>query len=548
MAKDAITPVQDTDQSAVYFLIQEQMLAMDADTQKKEAHKAPIAVAHHVMAAIATTNNGMLGATYNPPSTGSSGPIQPITPNSSNNSQTNGPLPSYNPPPNGGTSGCPDASWPGGGETNMNMSGYLDKLYQFMLYLNSIPNDGQADFQFLSYITTLAQHGVLNNPQVQKMLSDWNFSAKLPGMVQQAVLSAMFYGYGGSNGQQGATNFINAIEGVLQPLSGNNSYIAQMADLFNGQLVQLPAIAQEFGFANGGTGSFTYTLPDGATVTFNWAGPNSSAMDQYNIEEFINNFTKNYSPTPVSGNSSEFNLVSKDYRMSIFDYYTNSLSDPSEILCILMALLSDENSQADFSGLSATTDQLSQMTNDYASPLLSAAQNFGNMTDTQTQNFMELFYNSTYIMNTEGQLSNLSGTWNSNVYSTIANQSITITPASGSKPITTTLGALMEAASSGGSIDGDTISVHDVTNALNSLNPQGGTSAPTTNPSFQSILNSLQQAGSLITSTSNTLSTQLGTISQQDNQYLKFGSSVVDPTGGGTVQMEMQIINNQKSN
>jgi hypothetical protein len=503
----------------------EEMQHDASQSQQGAAH----AMAYHVASKIADANNQALAT-------------QPQVAAVAGNS---GPLPSPNTPP----SGCPSSAWPSNDPTNLQGTGYLDVLNQYLLYLANHPNDIGAKMSFLSYLTTLAQHGVLGSSQVQSILSQSGIMNDLPAMVQQVTVYALFYGFNGVNGQAGVTSFLNSVIGVLSPLAQGNPQIATMLQLFQAQLGMVPAMLQTYGFTNGGTGSVQV-----GNVIYDFNNP----QDQEYIYVYISNLSPGGTPDPFYGNFN-VNAAERSYRMTVINQLLAEYKDPSIVLCLFLMLVNDQQTQAQMGGLADTSNTMSNMTNNYATPLLVLAQQFGSFStangNAQAQQFIDLFFNATNMVNMQGQLSSLAGTWNTNVYNMMMNQNVTFIPSwelgsngqplPGAQPITTTLGNVM----TGGTYQGHTLTLTDATQAFNSLQTMpNGSGGSTTNPALQGILNSLQQAGGLLTSTTQQLVTKVGTLSQIDSQYLKFGSTITSPTGGGFVQMVNQFVQNQRSN
>lgn len=496
---------------------------------------------HALVGALANKNNHMIADAVPAPSSNPPPYSQPSSSYSTN--QTGGSVPSPSIP----DSGCPNASWPGDQETNINGTGYLDKLNQFLLYIAYHPDDSTATMNFMAYLATLQQNGVLNTPDVQSLLNSSGIlsSPNFTAMVQQAVLNSMFYGYDGQNGVAGATNFINAVDGVLNPLAGGSSIISQMQGLFQGQLNMMWSLEQTYGFANGGTGQFQI-----GNMIYSW----DNGDDQQYIIDYINNISPSGTPNPFYKNFNPNNGFERTYRMIVFNQLLSEYKDPSIVLCLFLMMTNDQQTMAQEGGLADTVNQMDAFTNNYSTPMLTLAQNFGSLTTSQAQQFVDDLYNGTNEMNMRNAYSGLASTWNTNVYGTITEQQVTITPnVSSAAPVTTSLGNLMTGTPITITVNGQseqyTPTITDVTNALNSLNqkPSSPTN-PSTNGAYQGIVNALQQAGSLTTNPVQTLTTQIATATQNDQQYLAFGAMITSPTGGGSVQMENSIVQNQKTN
>lgn len=460
------------------------------------------------------------------------------------------------PQPNNPSSGAPDPSIPSGDdETNYQGTGYLDKLAQFISYLENNPNDPQGLQNFMQFVANLAAAGDMT-PDVVNMLNEASTNTLLQVAIQQGMETSFFAGYNGVNGQTGASNYLNDLIKALGGYPQGDPFIQTMLGQANFMLSGLSEFTSLHTIPAGqpGAGDLIWTYNG---ITYDWSNPTKYGDDQNMISQIIDNQGLGISgdPNPYY-NQLNLNAYLRDYRLTALEELLKQFAGHPEIaLCLWMMTAYDNQFQSEQGGLAASTNLLTTLTNSYATPLLLLAQKIGHLDGDDLSQFEALFFNANNIIGMENQTSTIASDWTNNVFNMIGGiTGLTITadiPADVASKVTllqVLTGQTVTWSDSGGE-HSYTFGALDALNALNGfyIQPPSGGTAPSTSPGYQTILDALQQGGSLITGTSKTLATQLSTVSNTDNAIIKFGHSVVDPTGGGLVQMENKVIDNQVS-
>lgn len=444
------------------------------------------------------------------------------------------PLPMPNPPPSGNSGGAPDPSVPSGSGTNEGADGYIDKLEQFFEYITNNPNDPSGPINLMAYLVNLSNAGLLDNPAVQSVLQGWNVNGLITSAMSQAVMEAFFYGYqNNAPGPDSMNAYIASVEGALGWGASKDPILNSMYNVMH------YFDTDDFTKDHYKGTDLVWTV---GGITYNWS--NSQGDDKFFIEQLIGsgaglsqNFYQNYLNSLNSTNG--INSAERNYRLSALQELLAEYKNPEIVISLWIMMAYDQTFQGQEGGLANTTNLLTNVTNNYATPLLTDAQSIGpNMTSDQAVDFVKTLYNGTNLINILPQTSTIAGQWQNNVFDAIYNLPVPSAPSPG------TLGSIMDAylanPSSPGALDA-------LTNALRGLdNPPAG-SSPSTRPNYQTVINALTQGGALVTGTSKIVSTQLSTVANVDDQVVKLGSSMTSSTGGGFAQLMMQIVQNQIS-
>ncbi len=451
--------------------------------------------------------------------------------------------------PDGLPGGGPTAVWPGFSGGYASGSPYFDQLNSFAAYLAQNPNSLTTKLNFLGYMQVLNQHGVLNNQDVQGLLSAAGMTgsagaAEIQTIMQQGALYAMFNGYTPSGSTTALTGAAaaNAWLTQMQIFYNSGSQTGLIATIRNAIATtsgQMSALTTAFGFANGGTGSIVFTNPDHSTTSFAWSNP----ADQSTINDYISNLANPMGLSPgvdTFFSTIDANAVRKSYMMASVDQLIGKYHNPEVILSLFLMVAFDNSAQVQIGGLANTTNLLNMMTNTYGTPLLQQAQQWGtNLTQKQALQFVDTLYTATSVVDSLPQFSSIAPTWNKNVFNAITQINVTYTPSGASSSTTATLGSLMQAASSGGAGSPAAANLVLGLQSLTALDTAGSGGA---SPAYQGVLSALQQGGALFTNQSQVLSTQISTLTSNDAQYIKFGGVVSSTTGGGFMQLIMAII------
>ncbi len=450
--------------------------------------------------------------------------------------------------PNGLPGDGPAAIWPGLAGGYASGMPYYDQLNSFLTYLAQNPNSLSAKLNFLGYLQILNQHEVLNNSQVQSLLSGSGLTstsgaAEMTTILQQGTVYAMFNGYT----PVGATT-------TLTGSAAASAWLQQMQKYFNASahtgLVgiilnaiatvssQTNALATTFGFANNGTGSVTFINPDQSTSVYAW----SNTAYQPFINDYISNLA---SPSSITGgmdtffSSMDVNTVRQSYMTSSVSHLIGTYHNPEVVLSLFMMVAFDNSAQIQIGGLANTTNLLNVMTNTYGTPLLQQAQQWStNLTTSQAMQFVDTLYTATAVVNSLPQFSSIANTWNKNVFNAISQINVTYHwPAGMSTTVTSSLGSLMQTASQNSAAGAPALVAG--LQSLTALDTAGSGGA---SPAYQGVLSALQQGGALFTNQSQVLSTQISTLTSNDAQYIKFGGVVASTTGGGLMQLIAAIV------
>lgn len=444
-------------------------------------------------------------------------------------------------------SGAPSPVIQSNDATNIWGTGYLDQLAQFISYLKNNPNDPRGLQNFMQFVANLAAAGDMTS-DVVATLNEAGANQLLQIGIIQGMETAFFSGYNGQNGQAGAQAYLNDLISNLSGFPQGDSFIQFMTTIAQGQLAVLPFFTSDHTAANG---DLIWTFNG---VTYDWSNPTQFGDDQNMISQIINNQGITGDPNSAYDNL-DLNSFLRDYRLrALIQLLQEFAGHPEIAICLWTMTVYDNQFQSEQGGLASTTNLLTTLTNSDATPLLTLAQKMGTLTDSDATQFEDLFFNTTNLINLEGQTESIASQWNANVYQIVGgisslNLQVTVGGQSVTVPSSVTLLQVMTGATVQINGQNYTFTLHDLTNALNGFfvpPPSGGTT-PSTSPGYQTILDALQQGGSLITGTSKTVATALSTVANTDNEVIKFGHSVVDPTGGGLIQLQNKIIDNQIS-
>jgi hypothetical protein len=452
--------------------------------------------------------------------------------------QPNVPFPANNPP-------CPlDPSVPAGENSWSNNGGYLGKLNAFIQWICNHPADLQAKMNFTQYLFNLQAAGDMQpGSDVMNVLnqSPEILNSLMPQMIDQFTEWTFFNG-GGPGGAQTYLNQILSAVSAADP-SGNNPYLQALSNRASQWLNNyLPTFTAEHYDANSNAYYWTITAQNGATYTYNFNNPNFG-----DDSDVIDSLIENYSYQDSTGNPNPFemqfnqnggglNSFIRNYRLSALEALLKKYKNPEIAISLWMMQAYDQQFQGTEGGLADTTNVLTSMTNNYATPLLSMLGSLGQWSTSDAAKFINMFMNGTTLINGQQQTSSgLSGPWNNNVFNAIWN-----TPLPASAGPYTTVGQALQDYSEG------KLDLGTITGYFNTINYQDPTN-PTPNVGYQAMISALQSGGALLTGTSKTISTELSTVANLDNEVIKYGHSVVDPNGGGLVQLMNKIIDSQIS-
>lgn len=438
------------------------------------------------------------------------------------------------PIPNFGGGGAPSPALPSGnGSTTEGANGYLDKLEQMLDYVANHRTDPSGPINLMAYLVNLSNAGVLNNPDVQAVLQGWNINGLIGYAMMEGAMSAFFFGY--SNYAQGGDSMNAYISDVLSALGGSSD--PTLSAMYNAMNQFNTNSAAKFIAAHQNGSDLYWTI---GNIKYDWTNPQGD--DQYFIEQLIGT-TQNSGGSYQQyfdglDNGNGLNLAERNYRVTALEELLAKYKNPEIVITLWLMMAYDQTFQGQEGGLSDTTNYLTKVTNNYATPLLTDAQSIGSMTDDQAADFVETLYNGTNLVNLLPQTSTIAAQWQKNVFNTIYNLSVPNTPAG------STLGTVMDAYLA----NPTAANKHQLALALDGLNqPAAGSTDPSTRPGFQTVINALTQGGALVTGTSKTVDTQVSTVANVDDQVVKLGSSLTSATGGGFVQLMMQIVQNQIS-
>jgi hypothetical protein len=431
------------------------------------------------------------------------------------------PLPPVDP------SGCPDPSnFDPNHETTIDGNGYLDRLRDFIAYIKQNPSDPNALQKFMQFIANCSNtkdaSGKCIIDDMQPTLDDAGTQDLLMLAVTENMEIAFFMG--DNNGENGArtflTNFITAL-GQIPP----NKYIQKMIDAASGQLVMLSQFTKDHTDAQGnliwdassfGTPNRVYTWPADKDMI------KQIMFTQYNGSGSVPWFP-----------DLDLDQFEKDYRMRALIQLLEEFKNPEIAIMLWVMTVFDKQSQGQEGGLASTTNLLTNMTNQYATPLLQLLKNLESQTPDKDQaaDFVKRLADITNLLNMEQQTGSISKSWNDNTYTAIRSVTIPSGTYQGK-----TLGDVMDDCL-GGKMKSD-----DVAAVFATFYPQSQGGGGTTSPQFEAMSSAIQSGGALITGTSKTVSAQVQTVANTDNEIVKLGHSVADPSGGGLMQLMQKIL------
>lgn len=407
-------------------------------------------------------------------------------------------------------------------------SGYIDRLKDFIDWVDNNPQDATARLYLMAYIGTLSQAGKING-EVIDLLDDKDGSTGI-NIIQLISLSlgegmayAFFRGYNGQTGQAGAAAWLADTEAFLNGLGGKgNEFSHDMLNSIAGYITILPQFAIDH---KDGVWDF-------GNVTYNWNDPG----DQYYIDQIIAN-------EGVDSYFDGFSLSKflRQWRLQALGDLLRIFKNPEIAISLWLVQAYDNQFQGEEGGLADTTSTLTQLTNNVATPLLTYAKKFGQINANDAQAFVKLLFNGTNLINLFYQTDTIADNWNTNVVQVFANTSVTFTDSQGNQVTDNLLNVMTQGTDPK---TGKPYTPGDIAAALNSLNPAPGGASSVPIPGYQAIVNAMEQAGALVTGISKTTATQSSTVANVDGEVIKLGHSFVDPTGGGLVQMMNQIVQN----
>ena len=486
-----------------------------------------------------------------------------------------------------GNAGPPN-QWPGAKGGYLSGVPYFDQLGNFFQYLQQFPNSLVTKLNFVGYLQTLNANGVLSNSDVTHLLTvagiiqpNQSVASELQTIIQQGAVYAMFNGYTTSNGTQlsGASAatawlvdlqhyFLNPNAPISKTIINISSYISQVEG-------SVPTLATTYGFANGGTGSLKITNSDGSTNTFQWNVPTNASQQQMNRAIINDNIANINTAGSVDSffNSIDIGAVVKAYRQTTVSDILNTYHDPAMMLCLVAMTLFDTGTQIEIGGLGNTTTLLNYMTTNYATPLLQQAQNFGTFSTpptstqvTQAQNFVDYLYGATAVVNSLPQFSSIASTWNQNVLTAVSQIGVNVSVTASNGQTYTLTGVplsdlfqqtTLTSTSPAGTNSLNTYNANiptgvsytftptDTATAFKWLAAPDTASSGGSPPGYQGFLAAIQQGGALFTNQSQIVSQQLGTATTNDQAYVKLGSAVASPTGGGFMQLIHSVVQAQ---
>lgn len=447
--------------------------------------------------------------------------------------------------------GAPAPVQPSGTLTNANLTGVLDQLEKLLEYISNNPNDPSGPINLMISLMNLGPDA-LNNPSVKSLLDGWNVMGIIDFAMYMGAESAFFFGYQNSsnNGATGLQEYVTAMLGALGGGTASNPYLAAMYNQLNS--FDVATFISNHTNKNGDIGIF---VPDKNGIFYDWTNPSAGGDDQYFIEQLTATME---GQAPYStyfqnlGQNNGIDFAERNYRLTALQQLLAEFQNPEIVITLWIMMAYDQTFQGQEGGLATTTNLLTNITNNYATPLLNFAKQFyqpapvgailppGTLSPSDARTFAQDFMNAENLINILPQTSSFAQNWTDNVYNLIGNTQVTFIKQGATQPTTTTL---LNVFTNGDGTYTDT----DVATALNSLNQAPFGTDPTTSPAYQSIVNALTQGGALVTGTSKTVSTQISTVSNVDDQVVKLGSSMTSSTGGGFAQLMMQIVQNQIS-
>ncbi len=451
-------------------------------------------------------------------------------------------------------SGSPDPSVVNT-DSGFDLQGNIDKLRDF---ITAMRNGQPGAFQnFMSFIANLTSNGDMT-PDMTKALDDMDASSAIMVAMNQGMMFAFFNGYPTStnNGIQGATAWITDTLNALNKLPKSNKYIDQMKGALQGLQTAVGTVAHPGVFSEqhmDANGNLIW-VSDLSGLTYNWTNP-SLGNDQSMIDFLIGNSgvlgNPPYPNSYVDELNNDLGAIMKDLRMNELKKLLGSYPDPIIAIWLFLMLVEDQEQNNQEKVLASTTDALTDDTNKYATPLLQLMQSFGNGLPTDpkalanAEEFKNLFYESQDAISGANKTESIADSYTSNVFNFVLGTQVSFVASNG-KLVQASMAQVLNLQS----VDGYQLTAGDRVRALNSLNASPDPKNPTPGAAptqGQGIINALTQGGALITGTSKTVSTQLSTVAQVDDQVVKLGQSGVSPTGGGLVELEQKTVDNQIS-
>lgn len=432
-------------------------------------------------------------------------------------------------PPIDGNSNCPDPSnFDPNHETSIYGNGYLDRLRDFIAYIKQNPNDPIALQKFMQFIkncsTTKDASGNYIINDLQPTLDDAGTQDLLMLAVTENMEISFFTDDPTKGGETGARNFLTNLITALGNIPPNK-YIQKMIDAASGQLIMVHQFATDHTDAQG---NFIWDATKFGTPNRIYTWPADKDM----IKQIMYTQYTGTGPIPWFPDL-DLDQFEKNYRMRALVQLLEEFKNPEIAIMLWVMTVYDKQSQGEEGGLASTTNLLTNMTNQYATPLAQLLKNLESQSPDpkQAADFVKRLADITNLLNMEQQTGSIKDSWMMNTYQAIRDVSISSGAYSGK-----TLGDVMDDFLSG------KIKPEDVAAVFATFYPQSQGGGGTTSPQFEAMSSAIQSGGALITGTSKTVSAQVQTVANTDNEIVKLGHSVADPSGGGLMQLMQKIL------
>lgn len=461
--------------------------------------------------------------------------------------------------------------------SGVGLKGVKDYYAKLLEYLHAHPGDITAMQYMMDFLVQISNLYKGNIPADIQQILDGGSSGHsgaldaIASMLPRLAQYAFFAGYGDSS-----FNGIHAMQGyvddMLDRLGGasNTKYTAAMKSLLQSKFDRSHIQFYANQHTDAKTGRLYYQVGSSNDILqptfYYWDNKDSSGQplpdgdtmtSQYFITQIINYQNPDGSTTPDPFNvglDSDLNEIESTYRVSaLSDLLAQYKGDPLTAITLWIMQVYDNQYQSQESGLNETTDDLTNMTNEIATRLSTLAQNIGftgydpvtgapngqKMTGAEAEEFARTLSNGSVLMNSMYQLNGISSSWDNNVFKDICDIKLSDPcaldaqgrgmghPAYPLNHFPATVGQLLYGTAPDTGLPYTSDEKATFLSTMNLAPPPVPTTtppgynyptAPSLSQGYQQTVGDLQQAGSLITGRSKTVSLQLQQVSDCDSQ------------------------------